>query len=146
MIRAYHPKDKEKVLKLIRLNTPRYFAPVEEHDLALYLDSDADHYFLVEENDEVIAAGGLNPFPEENLVRLSWDLVHPDFHGKGIGRQLIRYRIGEIQKLFEVKEIQVRTTQLVCGFYEKMGFTTTRIVKDFWASGFHLYDMRLLLS
>lgn len=146
MIRAYNPADKEKVLNLIRLNTPRHFAPAEERDLALFLDKEVDHYFVVEENGLLVGAGGFNLFYEEDLVRISWDLIHPDHHGRGIGSKLTRYRIQQIQKNFQVKEIQVRTTQLVYRFYEKMGFTTTRVAKDFWAPGFDLYDMRLTLS
>lgn len=144
MIRAYSPADKEEVLNLIRLNIPRYFAPFEEGDLSMYLDEESDHYFVVEENGNIIGAGGFNHFREERLARISWDLIHPNYHGRGIGSQLTRYRIKEIKKNFGVPEIQVRTTQLVYRFYEKMGFSTLATVKDFWAPGFDLYDMRLI--
>ena len=33
VIREYEPADKEAVMELLRLNTPRYFAPEEAADL-----------------------------------------------------------------------------------------------------------------
>ena len=38
IIREYMPDDKRRVMNLIRLNTPEYFAPEEEADLSEYLD------------------------------------------------------------------------------------------------------------
>lgn len=146
MIRAYVPKDKEDVLKLFRLNTPRYFAPAEEEDLSGYLDENSGHYFVAEENGIIIGAGGYNFLLNENLTRISWDIIHPGAQGQGVGTALTRFRIAEIRKNSASKQIQVRTSQHVYRFYEKMGFSTLRTIKDFWASGFDLYDMRMLLS
>lgn len=145
MIRPYNSADKGEVLNLIGLNTPRYFAPAEEEDLSRYLDEESVYYFVVEENGKIIGAGGFNPFPEENLVRISWDLIHPAYQGRGIGSKLTHFRINLIKKKFQVKEIQVRTTQLAYRFYEKLGFSSVKTVSNFWAPGFDLYDMRLPL-
>ncbi|WP_294822766.1 GNAT family N-acetyltransferase [uncultured Flavobacterium sp.] len=74
---------------------------------------------------------------------LSWGIIHPDAHGKGIGSALVKFRIAEMQKL-GVEEIGVRTSQHVYQFYEKMGFTLKApVVKDYWAEGFDLYEMEL---
>ena len=40
-----------------------------------------------------------------------------------------------------VKTITVRTSQLVYKYYEKFGFQTKEIIKDFWAKGYDLYRM-----
>lgn len=64
MIRKYRAEDKEKVLELLRLNTPRFFAPAEEDELSSYLEKDADNYFVVEENGDIIGAGGYNLSPK----------------------------------------------------------------------------------
>lgn len=146
MIRQYKATDKEQVLELIRLNTPGYFAPSEEEDLSLYLDEDSEHYLVVEENGKIIGAGGYNFVVGEGLARLSWDVIHPRVQGTGIGSNLTRFRIAEIRKHSSVKEIQVRTSQHVHKFYEKMGFSLLQKVEGFWAPGFDLYDMRMLLS
>ena len=38
MIRAYFPRDKEKILAIFELNVPRYFDPSEVDDFDRYLD------------------------------------------------------------------------------------------------------------
>ncbi|MCB0608416.1 MAG: GNAT family N-acetyltransferase [Lewinella sp.] len=145
MIRPYQPADKDQLLALIRLNIPQYFAPEEAADFEEYLDRYAETYFVYEENGRITGSGGINYFPESGLARISWDFVHPDHHGKGIGRQLTRHRIETIGKHPDIHKIQVRTSQLAYRFYEKMGFTLESTEKDFWAEGFDLYSMGMLL-
>ncbi|WP_018478365.1 GNAT family N-acetyltransferase [Pontibacter roseus] len=145
MIRPYTKQDKEELLYLLRLNTPQYFAPAEEADFLLYLDQHLEHYFVVEDGDKVIGCGGINYFPEAGLARISWDIIHPAHQGKGIGRQLLAHRIDVVRSNPTIRLLQVRTTQLVYPFYEKMGFALEKVEKDFWAEGFDLYKMHLPL-
>lgn len=144
MIRLYKITDKTAVLHLLRLNTPQFFASHEETDLVKYLDSDSDNYYVVERNEEVIGAGGINYFTDK--ARISWDIIHPAYQGQGIGNELTRFRIEKIKENPQIKEIQVRTTQLSYKFYEKSGFKVVQTKKDFWAKGFDLYDMKLILD
>lgn len=143
MIRPYIPADKEKVLGLLRLNTPLYFHSSEEPDLLAYLERDAEHYYVVEEAGEIIGSGGFNLFPAQKTARISWDIIHPAHHGKGIGKQLTLHRLNEIRHNHPVELITVRTTQLVYRFYEKLGFELVKTEKDFWAKGFDLYQMNM---
>ncbi|WP_210490326.1 GNAT family N-acetyltransferase [Rufibacter aurantiacus] len=142
-IRTYKPEDKASVINLIKLNTPEFFHPTEQKDLEHYLDHEVEDYFVVEEDAEIIGAGGINYFPEERIARISWDFIKPDLQGKGIGKKLTEYRINHLKKNEVIELIVVRTTQLVYRFYEKMGFTLTKIEKDFWAPNFDLYQMEL---
>ena len=48
IIREYTPGDKSRVMNLIRLNTPEYFAPEEEADLSEYLDRWRELYYVLE--------------------------------------------------------------------------------------------------
>ena len=59
-IREYVPSDKEAVLKLIRLNTPQYFAEEEEVDLSNYLDNYREYYYVLLSGIEIIGCGGIN--------------------------------------------------------------------------------------
>lgn len=146
MIRPYHAQDKQQLLALLSLNTPRFFAPSEAADFADYLNSHVEGYFIVEAAEQIVGCGGINYFPEEATARLSWDIIHPDYQAQGIGRELTFYRIREIKKNPTIKMILVRTTQLVYRFYEKMGFTLEKTEKDFWAPGFDLYQMKMQLT
>lgn len=146
MIRAYNPGDKEEVLKLLRLNIPRFFAPSEEADLVKYLDETVEQYYVVERNGQVIGAGGINYLENRALARISWDIIHPAYQGQGIGNELTRFRIDKIKETPKIKLIQVRTTQLAYRFYEKLGFQLVATEKDFWAQGFDLYDMKMSID
>lgn len=146
MIRPYTSQDKPELINLLRLNTPQYFAVSEENDFIEYLNYHAEHYFVIEENGKIIGTGGINYLAENTEARISWDIIHPDFQGRGVGKELTLYRIGQINKMPAVNVIYVRTTQLVYRFYEKMGFALERTEKDYWAKGFDLYQMKIPLK
>lgn len=143
MIREFIPDDINELLGLLRLNTPAYFAPEEEADYAYYLQHHIHNYYVLEENNRIVAAGGINYMEDGTTARISWDMVSPDVQGKGIGSKLTQYRIGQIKILPNIKTIEVRTTQLVYPFYQKQGFTLVETVKDYWAKGFDLYRMEM---
>ncbi len=142
MIRPFHPKDKPQLLELLNLNIPRFFDPSEAADFSAYLKNNVEEYFVVEVGENIVGCGGINYFQQEATARLSWDIIHPDYQGKGIGRELTLYRINEIKKKSAIRTILVRTTQQVYNFYEKMGFALEKTEKDFWAQGFDLYQMK----
>lgn len=146
MIRPYTLSDKGKLMELLRLNTPAYFDPSEEKDFLDYLDHHVDHYFVVEDESTIVGCGGFNFAEDRKSVRISWDIIHPAVQGKGWGSKLTKYRIDKIREHPEVEVIIVRTTQLVCRFYEKLGFELKEVVKDYWAKGFDLYRMELKLK
>ena len=145
MIRPYQIGDKSTLLKLLEMNTPDYFAPSEKEDYIEYLDEKLDQYFVVEEEGEIIGCGGLNFMKDGRTARISWDMIHPEHQGKGIGKKLTQHRIQEAQKKMGLETIVVRTSQLAYLFYEKNGFTLDKIEKDFWAKGFDLYQMSMAI-
>ena len=146
MIRRYSHTDKPSVIDLLKKNTPEYFALTEEEDLNHYLDNEVEYYIVYEENNTIIGAGGINFFPQEKLARMSWDIIDPNFHGKGIGKILMQHRFNHLSENSNIDFIVVRTTQLVYKFYVKMGFTLERIKKDYWAKGFDLYEMKMQIK
>lgn len=142
VIRNYTPQDKAAVIRLLRLNSPTYFAPSEEADLASYLASEVEDYFVAELDSEIVGAGGINYFPSEQTARLSWDIVAPSMQGKGIGQMLVTHRLKLLLSNPDVALVVVRTTQLVYAFYQKLGFELLKIERDYWAAGFDLYYMQ----
>lgn len=141
IIRKFTPADKEHVIRLLRLNTPRYFAPSEEAELADYLENHAGNYFLSEDSGDILGCGGFNLAEDGYTGRISWDIVHPDHHGRGIGAELLRHRITLMQQIPHLQELSVRTAQLTYGFYEQFGFELAEVIPDYWAPGFDLYHM-----
>lgn len=142
-IRDYHTDDLPAVLNLFRKNVPAYFAPEEEADFVTYLNREREAYFIVETTEgEVGACGGINWLRNGSEGRLSWDMVNPLLHGKGMGTALVNFRLKRILEQPSVEEIIVRTSQLTVGFYERCGFTLQQTIVDYWAPGYHLCLMK----
>ena len=143
-IRPYEKSDKADVINLFRLNTPNYFSSEEEDDLIYFLENERELYYVVSINKEIVGCGGYNFSEDKSTGIICWDIVHPNFQGKSIGRNLLNYRITQIKNVKSIHKITVRTSQLVYRFYEKHGFVLLEIVPDYWSKGFHLYRMELL--
>lgn len=141
LIREYRKTDKPALLHLLRLNTPQYFAPAEEEDLVHYLDHEIDYYYVLELDHNIVGCGGINFSDDGSTGKISWDIFHPHYQGRGLGSTLLNYRIAKLKEFEHIKAITVRTSQLVYKFYEKNGFELTEVVKDYWATGFDLYHM-----
>ena len=143
-IRPYEKSDKADVINLFRLNTPLYFSKEEEDDLIYFLENEREQYYVVSINEEIVGCGGYNFSEDKSIGVICWDIVHPNFQGKSVGRNLLNYRITQIKNVNSIRKITVRTSQLVYRFYEKQGFILLEIVPDYWSKGFHLYRMELL--
>ncbi len=107
------------------------------------VDRELEDYFVVEINNTIVGAGGINYSPKEQSAIISWDLIAPSYHGKGIGTQLTQFRIKHIHTKPNVNSIIVRTSQLAYPFYKKMGFNLETIKKDYWAIDYDLYYMTM---
>ena len=106
-IRPYQPSDKASLLAILDANTPQYFAPEERADLVNYLEYEVEDYFVAETVEGIVGAGGLNYFPEEKIVRISWDYVHPDAHGQGVGKALVQHRLRHVASRQEIETVVV---------------------------------------
>ena len=140
-IRKHRESDRERILELLRLNTPEYFSPDEEEDLIYYLDNHADNYYVLEISNIIVGCGGFNLSEDGATGRISWDIFDTNYQGKGYGSILTKFRIERMKEIDTIKTISVRTSQLVYPFYEKFGLKIREIVKDYWAEGFDLYRL-----
>ncbi|MBS1571198.1 MAG: GNAT family N-acetyltransferase [Bacteroidetes bacterium] len=145
-IRAYENNDLPQVLHLIELNTPAYFAPEEIDDFKKYLATERELYYIILIDHKIVGCGGINFDNEYLSAKISWDIIHPDYHGKSFGKKLLNFRIEKLITMKSIKEITVRTSQLTNHFYEKQGFELFEIIKDYWAKGYDLYNMKYSLD
>ena len=146
MIRTYKPEYQDALIELIQLNTPTYFDKEEEADFKTYLKKGTEDYFVILQNKKPIACGGINYEPKTKTAIISWDIVHPDFQGKGVGKKLLLFRINKIKAMNLYPQIIVRTSQFTFKFYETFGFKLVEYTKDYWAKGIDLYYMVLKLK
>jgi len=140
-IRKYENIDKQNVLELLRLNTPKYFSKSEETDLHYYLENHSENFYLIEKEGKIVACGGYNIISGRKLARISWDIVHPSHQGINIGTKLLLFRIEKIKQISSLDMLEVRTSQLAFNYYSKFGFVTKEIIPDYWAIGYDLYRM-----
>jgi ribosomal-protein-alanine N-acetyltransferase len=143
MIRAFNTSDKPALFQIFMLNTPDYFAAEEKKDFEAFLDEHAKTYFVVEENGVIVGCGGYHFNATKTEGRISWDLFHPAYRGKGFGRQLVTHCLEAIRNEASVRKISVWTSQLAFRFYARFGFKTKEIKKDYWGKGLDLYRMEL---
>ena len=143
-IREYKSIDKSNVINLIKLNTPKYFAPEEENDFSNYLDNERELYYVLLFNEKIVGCGGINFAENKTIGKISWDILHPEYQGKSLGTRLLEYRIEKLESIKSVQKITVRTSQVAYQFYEKQGFELKEIKKDYWAKGFDMYKMEYL--
>ena len=142
LLRPYTPADHDTIIKLFLLNTPQFFHPQEQKDLEYFLkeEMETDPYFVLEENGTLLASGG--HYFLDGIAGLSWFIVHPDWHGKGLGSRLVKHHL-DLIKSKHTGKIIVDTSQLVYKFYEKFGFVLLSTTPNHWGPGMHLYSMEL---
>lgn len=140
-IRPFNHSDREQLTALLRHNTPAYFSPEEERDLEDYFDNHLEKYYVVIINDAIYGCGGFNLSKDGQTAMLSWDIIHPEYHGKGLGTALTHYRIQQIRQIDAVRFLSVRTSQLVYRFYTKFGLELRETIKDYWSAGFDMYRL-----
>ncbi len=145
-IRDYARHDKDSLLRIIVQHIPQFFHTRERSDFSNYLDQNVEDYFVVTSNNHILGGGGINYFSEFNSARISWDMIDANYPGQGIGRQLLMYRIERVRQFDWINTLFVRTSQFVYRFYAKHGFRTIRIEENFWAFGYHLYEMKLTMK
>jgi ribosomal protein S18 acetylase RimI-like enzyme len=145
--RDYKPEDKAACLEIFQSNVPDYFAPNELSDVTRLLDGLLCPYLVVE-NDEnqLIASGGIWADPIENSATLCWVMVGRHHHGKGIGRLLVLQLLNLLRLFPFVTLVKLDTSQHTTVFYEKLGFTKCGFVENYYADGLHRYDMAMIWS
>ena len=140
-IRLYKSEDLAQLMSLISLNIPKYFADSESADFKEYLENEIEKYYVLEMNGVLIGCGGINYLEDGTKGRISWDMMHPDHQKKGYGSELLLHRLDILKSDKNIRIIEVRTSQMSYGFYEKHGFKIINTIDNYWAPGYHLYEM-----
>ena len=138
-IQPYEPTDKAALLAIFDLNVPLFFAEHEREDLAAYLDEFGDTYFIVQINDQIL--GGAGYIIQENTASVTWIFFHPNHTGKGLGAGVMTQLLEFFNTKSRITKLGVRTSQFAHTFFERFGYKTIRIEKNYWADGFDLYEM-----
>lgn len=142
-IRDYRSSDKKSCLALFQSNVPEYFDIKDLEDFSSYLESHNQGNLVLEnEAGEVVACGGY--WIKGDTGRLSYGMVSREYHGQGIGAELVRARIAELSK--KCSRIEIDTSQVTAGFYARFGFETVEVKRGAHGEGLDSVIMALDLK
>jgi N-acetylglutamate synthase-like GNAT family acetyltransferase len=141
MIRPYKPNDKESLLEIFRLNTPKYFDKNELNDFEEYLEEKSETYLTIEVDNNIVGGTGYYINENDKSGRITWIFFDPNYYGIGLGKQSVEYCLELLSKNERVEKFIVTTSQLAYKFFEKFGYSINRIEKNHWGDGLDLYEM-----
>ncbi len=144
--RPYIVGDKETCMEIFMSNVPRYFGIEEADDFHRFLDAPVCDFFVVTQDDKIVACGGHGYHDKKEAFILSWGMVRSDLHKHGLGRFLLAERLKKIYSDSGESFVKIETSQHSRGFFERFGFVVTNIIENYFAPGIDRVDMELLLT
>ena len=142
--RSYALADRKACLDVLESNTPPFFLPTDRLLFEAFLQQLPGPYFVLTEHDRVAACGGCAS-DADGAAALTWGMVRRDLHCRGLGRELLRYRLDVIGGTGAPTLVRVRTSQLVQGFFETEGFTLRSVVPNGFGPGLDKVTMEVQL-
>jgi GNAT superfamily N-acetyltransferase len=120
-IRFYTPDDFQACRKLYTLNEPGRFPAGVLPEFEESLQSGRVLFLLAEKDGIVCGCGGIDISSERNSqATLSYGLVHPQWHGQGIGTTLLLARLALLPRNFWTAiMLPVQASE---GFYRRFNF------------------------
>jgi N-acetylglutamate synthase-like GNAT family acetyltransferase len=148
LIRPYIIHDKQDCLDTFKSNVPDFFSENEIADFEAFLDRletgiPKTQFFVIEDEKRIVGCGGFGDKDNKNIISLAWGHIHKNEHKKGLGQQLLTYRLALIKQMYSHLPLLIDTTQFSYGFYKKNGFRLLKITENYYTEGMHRYDMEL---
>lgn len=147
--RPYAPSDLTACLAVFDSNVPDDFAPAEREEFRAHVVALADCspvYLVLTYRGAVVACGGLTHKDGQGDARLAWGMVARDWHGRGLGRRLLRERLVLARGIAGLRTVSLSTSQHRRGFFAAEGFVLTGVVPNGFGAGLDQCDMVLTLS
>mgnify|MGYP000594568710 FL=1 len=69
-----------------------------------YLDKEIELYYVLLVDGKVVGCGGINFAEKRTIGKISWDIMHPDYQGKSLGKKLLRYRIEVLKAIPSIEK------------------------------------------
>jgi GNAT superfamily N-acetyltransferase len=133
-IRPYSKADRHACVEILLSNVPEFFIPTDVASYPTFLDALPGPYFVLEEFGQTVACGGW-AIDADGVADLTWAMVRRDLHRRGLGRELLRFRLDAICDETQATLVRVRTTQLVQPFFTRSGFRVMDVVVNGYGAG-----------
>jgi ribosomal protein S18 acetylase RimI-like enzyme len=143
VIRPYTSEDEPACLEVLASNVPTFFMPSDLDEFRLFLRGGCGPCFVTSIDGNVRACGGCY-VGDNGVGGLTWGMVHAADHRRGLGSELLRYRLEVIRKVPYAWCVLLNTTQVVAPFFQRFGFRTFRTIENGYGPGLHRCAMRLL--
>jgi GNAT superfamily N-acetyltransferase len=143
--RRYRSTDRASALGIFDSNIAESFLVSERAMFLEFVDGDQGPYLVVEDHaGTMIGCGGIARVG--STVTLCWGIVSRRYHRRGVGRFLLRVRLAMAVAMPGVTEVMMNTSNETAPFFEREGFETIKVTRDFYRAGLHKHDMRLTLD
>jgi GNAT superfamily N-acetyltransferase len=144
MQRPCRAADRPACIEIFGTNVPRFFHEGEREAFTRFLDTEARHYLVVLEGDDILGCGGFSLGDEGRTASLCWGMVRSDRHGQGVGARLLLARLQAIATT-SATLVRLATSQHTAGFYGRYGFEVQCIQLNGFAPGLDEVELRLSL-
>jgi GNAT superfamily N-acetyltransferase len=141
----YGNRHKPACLALFDANCPAYFAANERTDYADFLDGLDCNYWVRLQSGSAVAAFGLLEGAGSGRLGLTWIMVHPDFHGGGLGRAIMT-AVEAHARALGAAAVDIAASHLSAPFFARFGAREIGRTADGWGPAMHRVDMELRLS
>lgn len=144
IFQAYEANHLNACLALFKSNLGNFFAAHEEVDFIEYLKnlSSEDQYYVGKIDDRIVCCGGWDSQPSGYHLR--WGMLDNSFHKMGLGKQLLEFRLKQIENLYGKVDVLITTSNSAQGFFEHYGFLTIQTIPNGIAVGIDEVYMRKL--
>ncbi len=143
-IRKFESSDRQACIELFKSNIPKFFLAEEMAGFEEFLSKfTQENYWVLENEDEILACGGIGIRPPEG--RLHFGMVANNWHKKGLGTKLLKFRLIKLIEIPQVTAISVDTSQHNPDFFRRFGFNEISFKENAYGPGLHRCDMRIEL-
>lgn len=143
VIKNYNIADQHQCLALFDSNFPKYFAAHERPLFERFLAQEQAHFYCLAENHKVLACGGFR-VDHFGLAYLAWGMVSQDQHRRGLGAQLLQYRLDVIKQQAPAWCVLLDTSQHSAPFFQRFGFKPYHTVPNGYTEGLDQVLMRYI--
>jgi ribosomal protein S18 acetylase RimI-like enzyme len=122
-IREFHADDLEACLDIRRSNEPDFLDPEGFDAFVEFLAHGTSYLLVVEQDGKVVACAGMELVGDSNSAKVIHDMVHRDFHRRGIGSTLLAARLSLLEpEEGEPVQVFLRSRPAAAAFYGAYGF------------------------
>ncbi len=129
MLRKYNLNDVDRIVD-IENKTLHNSLGVDFYNRDL--ENPLANHFVYEVNNKVI--GFVSSYFDGEIIEILNFCIDPEFQSKGFGTKLMNDFFGELKANSSILEVRSSNKKAI-GLYEKFGFKTIRIRKEYYSNG-----------